>query len=588
MKSVSPLFARRVGLLLIVCLTSLSIACSGSQKKKDQALTQSGLKIPEHFKHIPADSPYVMTSIKAIPYEQLAWNIDRQYTRGMQWMVQFAEQTTQNYGGYENMDTPERAMVAVIEELSGYKSVKELSAIGVTPYGHFSFYGIGAFPAVRIELDDGKKFEQFMQRVESRVGAAMPTREVNGVKVRYVQEAQQFFPVVITDNELLFGLSSVTFSEEYLAYLMGTKQPEKNLYEDNKLLAMQKKYDMLPYISGYFDVQAMAAPFLDPASTSLTARSFRSIDNGDMPEISEVCRAEYGELTKIFPRAVFGYTELTRNTLKARAGLEMTNEVPGRLTAIKTSAPAYNSDLRKNALFAMTMGINVDSAIETLRAEAQRIGSDPYQCEDLQWINENAEEFFFNAQMVPVTFRSILGTSFILKDLAFSVTERRFDNVEVMAVSYNPDPDTFFRALKLLAPELLGNLELKPDLQPVAIPLPMELSTQFQGLPAPMMMMSSQALGMSIGTAMQSEANTYTKTTSQDETPLLSFTYDMKRIMQLIRNLMNETGSASPDDLAVMDSMMGVYDVMGPSTVAFDVKEEGFFFLIDSTMKPQE
>lgn len=577
-----------MGLLLLLCLTSLGLACSGSQKKKDQGLTQNGLRIPEHFKNIPADSPYVMTSLKVLPYDQLAWDLDKQYTQSMQWLRKVSEDTFKNYGDYENMPTSARTMMAVVEELSAYKSVKELSAIGLTPYGHFSFYGIGAFPAVRVELEDGKKFEQFVQRIEARVGASMPSRDIQGFKVRYADENQMIFPLIVTDNELLLGMSSASFSEEYISYLTGTKKPEKSLYDDNRLLTMQEKYNMLPYISGYFDVQAMAAPFLDTASTSLTARSIRSIDGAEMPQLSEVCRAEYASITKTFPRAIFGYTEVSRASLKARAGLEMTNDVPSNLKAIKTSAPAYDSDLRKNALFAMTMGINVDTAIEVLRKEAQRIGSDPYQCEDLQWINESAEEFFFNAQMIPVTFRSILGTSFILKDLDFSVRDRRINNIEVMAVSYNPDPDTFFRALKLFVPELLGNLEIKPNLQPVTVPLPMEVSSQLQGMPAPMMVMSSQALGLSIGSAMQSEATSYTKTVSQDDAPLFSLTYDMNRIMDIFRGIMQETGASSTEDITNMNAMLGMYDMLGPATVAFDVQDEGFFFSVDTVMKPKE
>ncbi len=571
--------------LVMVCI-AFCVSCSGSQKKKSNALTDE-LKIPEHFKYIPADSPYVVTSIKSLPYKELGWRVDAQYEYSVKSLSEMSKQAIQGYGSFEAMPAEQRLLTAITEELEAHNTVDSLKQLGITTEGHFSMYGIGVFPAFRLELDDASKFEAMLQRIEARVGESMPTKQVGKYKVRYIDDPKMMMPIIVTETELLFGFSSAEFGSEFVEYLVGTKKPAKNLYEDNKLLAMQKQYKMLPYVSGYADFKGLTSAMLSKDPNSLVVKTIESTGE-QIPEVSQACKDEYSQLTQDVPRAVFGYTDVSRTNVKGFMALEVVNELPGRLKAMKAPAPAYDSKLRKEALFALALGFNVDKTIEVLREEAKRIGSAPYQCENLAWINESAENFYFSAQQVPPTFRSMLGTSLILSNLDFVMDgQPRVTALDFVGLMQNSDPETFFAAMSMFFPEILGGVEIKPDLQPTSLQLPVDLTNNIPGIPVPMMVMSQQALGLSMGSAMQGEASKYTKTAPEADTPLFGMTYDLAKIFRLIVQAMPANGGA-PDVRNNMEMMAQTYQNFGPVTFSLDIRDGGFFMDYDVTMIPAE
>lgn len=574
--STQRLFA---GVLLI---SLIMLAACSKNKKKDGALTDNEQRIPEHFKFIPADSPFVITSIKTVPYKQLGWNVDAQFANAMKTLKSSAEQMTQMYGTFEQAPPDARLMLAVLEELDGRNSLADLKELGITDDGHFSMYGIGVFPALRLELGDAQLFEAMLQRVEARVGESVPTKTIGSRTFRAIEEDGLMIPIIVTDSELLIGVTSVPFATDFVGYLVGDKKPAKSMYDENNLLTMQKQYGMLPYVSGYADFRGITAAMLKTDTSSLTAQTLNAMGE-PIPDVSEQCKVEYTKLVGDMPRVVFGYTELTRGSVKATMGLEVTSDLPKRLMPMKANSPAYGSDVQKNALMAMTLGINIDKTIEVLRNEAQRVGSDPYTCENLTWMNESAEEFYFNAQQIPPVFRTVLGSSFILSDLDIDVANKKINKINFMTILNNADPTTFFSALKLFFPDLFGGIDPKTDLQPVAIPLPADLMSEIPGLPTPMMVMSPQALGVSLGQEVQTTTKDYVKTSSDTPSPVMSFSYDMKRIMELIIGVMRDA-QVSPEELSQFEAMMSTYKDLGPTTVSFDVQENGFFINIDAVM----
>jgi|GEM_PF-6546632 len=565
-------------ILNLIILMIMVVALAGCRnKRRDQPLTDN-LRIPEHFKNIPADSPYVLADIKAFPYDQLNWQWVDAYQKSLTSMRQSMESTMAPDPEMRSQD--EKLVLAVLDELDGRLNKEGLAELGISSQAHMALYGIGIFPAFRLELGDSAKFEAMIARIEAKVGTAMPTKDYNGIKVRYLQEDDVFIPIMVTDTELLMGVTSTGFEGEFMGVLTGKTPVEDNLFNNNHLLAMQKKYKMLPYVSGYVSTQGVVSVLLGDDKSSLTARSLASLGE-EAPVVSDVCKTEMRQLAADVPRFVFGYTDVTKTSVSAISGVEMTTDLPKRLMAAKAPIPGHNSELNKKALLTMGVGVDIAKFIEVLRAEAQQVGSDPYKCEELDWMNQSAEDFYFNAQQIPPFVRTIQGISFVLSDFEFR--DNQIKKLQLLTVLHSSNPEELWNAVKPFIENMTGPVNLTTNGQAVAIQLPPDLTMTMPDLPVPMLSMTQVALSLAMGPGMQDAAAAQSKPMGDKKTPIFTFGYDISRFMTIVNNAV--PGGLYSGDPS-MEGMMEMYKSFGPSVMAFDITENGFFINVDSTLIP--
>ena len=67
------------------------------------------------------------------------------------------------------------------------------------------------------------------------------------------------------------------------------------------------------------------------------------------------------------------------------------------------------------------------------------------------------------------------------------------------------------------------------------------------------------------------------------KTPIFTFGYDISRFMTIVNNAV--PGGLYSGDPS-MEGMMEMYKSFGPSVMAFDITENGFFINVDSTLIP--
>lgn len=557
----------------IVCLLVMLAATTGCRNKQQRPdkLTD-GLSIPEHFKYIPADSPYVMADIKAFPYDKYNWQWMDGYQKMVSGLRQSMQESMPEDAQYVSKD--QLLAMAVLEEMDGRMSKEGLAELGIATNAHIALYGLGVFPAFRMELSDSAKFEAMIARIESRVGESLPVKQYDKWKVRYIQDDDVFIPIIVTENELLMGVSSASFEQEFLGYLTGKTPVEKSLFKENKLLSMQKKYNMLPYISGYVSTQGTVNVLTGMDKTSMLARSFASIvDAEDIPQLSDVCKAEYQQLSKEVPRFVFGYTNLGKNSVTALSGVEVNSGLPERLMAAKAPIPGHGNELQKNALLSMGLGVDLAKFIEVLREEAQRIGQNPYKCEELDWMNESAEKFYFNAQQVPPFVRSIQGLSFVLSDLGIS--DNQIKKIQMVAVLHSSNPQELWSSVQPFIENITQTpIVLTANGQAVSVPLPQQVTMTMPDLPVPMLSMTKIALGLAMGPGMSDVMASQMKASAKDAlTPIFTFGYDIGRFYEVFNTAMPGIFNSDPS----MAASMEMYKTMGPTMMKFDVQKGGFF-----------
>lgn len=578
----------RVVMVFLVCVvmgaTPLLGCKSGKGQKGDELSNR--LRIPEHFKNIPADTPYVFADIKAMPSDDLDWPIGVESYQAVLDQLEVAVIADIQAMSAE-MRTPEdRFLLALFNEFDGRMNEAGLKELGIAPEAHVAIYGIGMFPAMRLELSDGEKFEAMLKRLEASVGESMPVVTHGERTFRAIEEDEMFLPVIVTDTELLVGFSSAKFKDTFLPLLLGETKPETSLYDDNKLLAMQKTYGLLPYLSGYIDTKGMMDGVLDVKPTTLFGASLISLGEKP-PQISDVCRAEYRQLAADAPRVVFGYTEVSRTNLHATMGIELTNDMPQRIRSAKAAIPGFGSTIQRDAFASFGAGVDVSKMIAVVKQEAKRLATEePFACEDLTVYNVQAENLYFGIESyLPPQLQSVQGMSLTIYDMVIDMKASTdpVKKLDVLAVMRAGNPDEVWGMISGFIENAVGVIDVPKNGQPVAVPLPQDIQTSAPSMPTPMVAMTDGAIAIAAGEAMTDAMVTQMNQDISASTPMLSMSYNPDKVFAFLEESL-------PPSLRDQTMMLSgpIYESFGPSRFTIDMRERGLFFDTNITIVPSE
>lgn len=572
--------SRATWMLLLFVLIGLMAAgpvgCGGSKGSDEQALLTEGAKIPEYFKNIPADSPYVFAAIKPVPFDLISKPILDSYgqtiTSTRQLMANEMANMDPQYIGKE-----QRLAAAVLEELDGKMSREGLASLGIAVEGLSAFYGIGIYPVMRMELADGGKFEQMIARVEGKVGEKVPTRTFQGVTYRELTIDEVQVPIVIQGSDLIIGMVHSSFYDKYMGVALGKDKPAKSLYNDNRVLSVLKKYKFKPYMAGYVDTQLLASAFFDDMlkaqPTTLTGQSLKGIAqlSAEDTTMLSACKAEMMQIAAEHPRFVFGYEELNKNEMRLSMGLESSSALHKALLASRAPLPGYGTENNKGAMVGMGMGLNLQALVNNLRPLMERTQNAPYQCGALTGVNEMSQEMYFSMQGMPQEVLNLRGVQFSLKDFDFS--DNQLKRLLATLVIRTENPTALLDLIKPMSPEL-QSLTLADNGQPVSLNIAM-LQGVLPGIPAPMIAMTKDGLGLSIGDGAENDMASVLKNAPAGDTPAFSAVYDMRRLMAALQRAMPAGAMGESENMFM--SMMKTYEKFGPISMDMELREEGSF-----------
>ena len=571
MRALRHLIVLFIGLTLVFT----TVGCKTTNTKDDSLITKQ-LKIPEHFKHIPADTPYVFADIEPFPYDELDWQFIESYGSLITELRDQLTAEARNMPG-DSIDKELQLTLAVLDELDGNMSPEGLKNLGIAIQGHIALYGIGAYPVYRLELADSSKFEAMIARIEAKVGEEIPRAKRGAHEYREIRAEELVIPIIITDKELVFGMTHAGFADTFVDYMTGDKMPERSLYQDNALLEMMRKHDFKPYVAGYFDITRFVSVVTGEDKFSLLAQSLMA-SGLDAPDLEASCRTEYNALAAAAPRIIMGYDEITRTHMSATFGLEMNTPLAKRLASARGSIPGFTSAKRDSGIFAYGMGVDLKALVEVLRGEAKRLGEDPFQCPDLLEFNDAAAAFNSAAQQIPPFISTMLGADVSL--LGLELDNDMVTRLQATAVIRLEEPDALMGTLKLLVPELT-NLTIKPGDAPVALTLPQEFAAMGPGVTTPYIAMSDNAIGLCIGEGMQAHMLDLINAPVQ-RTPIMSIAYDMARIVKLIDD---NSDLSAEDEFA--GAALGIYETMGALKMDVDIDATGLYTRMRVEMVPK-
>ncbi|AWV89649.1 hypothetical protein [Bradymonas sediminis] len=533
----------------IFLFASFSVGCASSPDTKDGALTGDEARVPVYFDKIPANSPYVFTTLKPFPREVMEPYLAQYGALSAQ-----ASRELNNMGmGGGSEYSGERLVAALLEEFSGVDSVEGLESLGISATPQMAVYGIGWFPVMRVTLSDSEAFTALLDRLDAKSGLAPQMRASGKVTYRQYDDGGEVkIAVAVTDGQLIVGLAPSEAFDDFVGYMLGQKELGRTLADVNSIQDIQAQYKMTPFGVGYVDIEGIVGTVTGATAADPVTAEMIEASGFNFPELSEVCRAETMEMVAKAPRLVFGYTTVSTEMLGMKAALEVKGPYAAELAAIGSPIPGFSGASLSEMLFSFGLGVDIKKAVDFANVQANRINEDPYQCEDFAYLNEMAQGTTGMSGMMPQFLSTLRGAFVGVHDVDFNAGA---ESVKGLAMLGSSNPVGVFSQMRTFVPQL-QNIQLKADGVALSVP---ELA-QASGLIDLFLVMTQDALGASTGPGMKEElANRIeSEPAAGTQDPLVIFAYDYSKLMQEVSRQSMSMGQ-SPGSVEMFNTMANMF-----------------------------
>lgn len=527
--------------------------------------------------YVPADTAYVFANLEPTPKELT----DAYVARFQPVLEVISKKVAQFQTDYESGTYQDNQMAklatAVLDELGGNLSSENLEKLGISMQAHQAIYAMGVFPVIRLGLSDAQALRNAIGRIEAKMGFELPVKELNGAS--YWRITEDGMPagvyIAILDQQLAISMFPVNAEDSLLASFLGQEMPTESMASTNALAIMNSQKGYTGYGSGILNLQKLADEMLNPDSTTHT---YLGPDMGfDPSSFDAVCVAEAKSIIAKAPRMTAGTTKLTANEIGMRYELEIESSLASGLAALVSDAPAAeDGDHLLSASLALQVGKLRSFVLEKVNA----IVATPYQCEELQELNQNAAELVsqLNIPMPPMV-NNLMGIRIKVENFNPTGEIPQGDGVIALHVD---KPEMFVGMASMMVPGF-EDLDLANQSKPVKIPAEM---LHIEDLDV-FAMMSGDAIGVAVGEQHTDDLVKFMAAKPQDDGTFFSVSYDMARQLE-IQMAMEDTFAANPEDDQSFDdelskAVMESYTTMfGRYNVNMSFTNDGL--VIDSTM----
>jgi hypothetical protein len=539
-------------------LALFSVGCATGPDEKDGSLTGDQAQVPVFFDNIPANTPYVFTSLKPFPMELMEPYLRLYGNLSAQTMQQM---NAAGMGSQAQSPVAQRLTWALLDEFSAISTMEGFKQLGFSTRPQMAIYGIGWFPVFRLTLGDAQAFEALLDRLDKKAGLVPQMRTLGTTVYRQynVADGQAKVAVAVADGQLIMGFGPTKVFDDFVAYMLGKKDVGRSLADVDTIQHIQARYELTPYAVGYVDILNIvkAATGAAPADP-ITAAMLRGADY-QLNGVSDICRREIVAIADDMPRAVVGYTALSPEVMEMKMVLETRGDFAAELAAIGAPIPGNSEALVERSFFAFGLGIDMNKALAFVQNQANRINKDPFECPELQGINKAAQNVPMTLAMIPPVVTSLSGAFAAVTEMQMGPNTQA---VKGLALLQTSDPMALFSVLRQFIPQL-QSVQVKPDGVPVALPA-------ISGAPqieTPHLVMDHNTLGGSVGVGMQDEVAVLleqSETSVDPADPLLFFAYDYGELMNQIVNMGGATPGSTPEAIETMSRILGTF-VMGVS-----------------------
>lgn len=570
----------------LVASAVMLVACDKEEETPSaSAAISDGASI---LQYIPADSPYVIAGLEPFPediIDSLEPKLDRVLKSYQTILTEMVAAKRAELSEEERNSEEMQRMDAFVTELSTLLSIDGLRGAGFDSNSAGAVYGNGLLPVVRIELTDGALFENTLVSLEDKAGQEMLVGTVGDQSYRYFDAEELRIVIAVVDDQAVFSLVPSVFDEDQMGRALGLTLPDQNITSTGILEALIDDYGYTNHLVAFIDVAQIVESFIgDPAG--LNADLMAALE-GDKPELSDVCKAEFRDLAGIAPRMVMGYTGISGNRFDSNLVFELRDDIASGLQALPAAVPGLGGDAGGLMSFGMSLDIGATRSFIEDRLDAME--ADPFECEHLADIQAGVGGMraALAQPVMPMIydFRGFLAVIDEIEglDVATQTPPTSVDGSFLLAMN---NVQALIAMGAMMSPELAA-LNLQPGDDPVALDIP---QLQAMGIMA-YAAMEENALAVSVGDDAESEVMAVLDASVTDPSPFMGFSVDAARYYSFMGEAVAasddmDSEAASPEMRAATQEMLNaIADLYDRMTADVLFTDNGVEFRMTETLK---
>ncbi len=554
---------------------SFLVACGG-QTEPDAANNPL-------LRFVPADTPFVMANLDAVPTDVT----DAYLLRMTPFLEQF-EAAMQGFRsdlaeGRTELNDPdmEALLEAMLAEFDGKLSREGLESLGFSLEQMSAVYGHGLFPVLRAGLTDPAAVRAMIARIETNSGVPIPETTFQGVN--YWRAAEPDSPmgiyVAILDDHFVMSAAPQSREAEFLPLLLGLEMPAEILAPAT-LAELNRDKGFAPYGSGYLDLERVVDELFE--ADSLTATWMMDMGDFDPAAIDPACEREARLITTFVPRMVAGTTEVTSDRVGVRYQLETNAWLGGELARLVGDVPPASANTARMATF--SLNLQMGRVATFMRESANAMAAVPFQCPQMQDLNAQVQQLATQLnQPMPPFIGNLNGVRVELSE--FDPAAMDPSGMRGVVALEMESPQMVIGMASMMIPGF-EELQIEPGGDPVAVP--QEIMTVVTPEFEAYAVMSNDAIGLSLGKGEKAGLKDFLEARGDADGIFMSADYDAGQLARLQRTQMEahapygaEPTSNSTSDLDVQ-AMTEAYEAMlGRARFEFRLTEDGL--TIDNT-----
>ncbi len=477
-----------------------------------------------------------------------------------------------------NSDKSLKLIAALKTEVAGKDMQGLMDLAGVSPQTHAAFYGIGLVPVMRLELAKPENLRATIGRVETASGSKLGTGKVGNLDYWIFDggkaDAKMRGIFAIEGKHLVATIAPPKATDATLRILFGLDKPAQSLAQSGALAALDKDMGYLSFGSGYFDSKRLVAILKAPATPLET--DYMTAMGQTKPVVDATCGSEYDAIAATWPRASFGYTDLSVNHASLRGVLETKAEIAKDLMRLR--APMPGMAVAKDGLFDFGFSANLAVLPELATKYADANTKAPFKCKNLAGLNEGFDKSKIQLSNPMLTGYAPMfhGLHVVVDKLEIKDGQPMPDIAGLVAIG-SDNPGQLLAMAGSVAPQI-AQLGLKPD--GMAKPLP-----AIPGMPLTQPMqaaMTDKLLAVSVGAGEEAKIPQILKL---DDAQQPVFAAGAKgEVYRLLAQIQRKTAAtmADPEQKQMMEQqaklMEGYADWFKRMDMMVDLTEKGVEF----------
>jgi hypothetical protein len=349
---------------------ALIAACAGPAPRAPAPATPPESPEPTGvLAHVPADTPYFYALLEKPPPGEIERTLGSQL-RYLERALPLLERLAAEDGSGA---LP--LIAALAAELEGRADLDGLRQLGVAVGEPMVVFGLGAFPALRMQLGDETAFTGLLERIALRAGLATAAGSRAGRPYWSAELGPLTAVVAVDGDQLSAALVPTAAAPRLMPQILGLVRPVRSLGHPGLVAELARRHRFAPYKLAAIDVRRTLAAVLGPGPIGMGGEPAPAAIDVLAPEaeLGDRCRRQLVGLGDAVPRLVFGSRHSERYRERGAVAIELPRRLARRFVDVSVPMPGLGSELARRADLVAGLGLRPSGLVRLAADAASRL-----------------------------------------------------------------------------------------------------------------------------------------------------------------------------------------------------------------------